>query len=80
MGILLAIIFGVSILLSVFALFYVTIARSWQSFIVLGLATLPVSFYLLSGEMPVQAAGLISAGCFIVAGFLFLQNKQKKLV
>lgn len=77
---LLTLVFGISILFLVFALFYAIIAHNWKSFFVLGLVSLPVSIYALSGEMPVQSIGLLSIVCFVVSGYLFLQNKRKRLV
>lgn len=77
MGILFSVIFGLSILFSVVALFYTLIVHSWKSFLVLGVATLPISLYILSGEPPIQYIGFFSIICFVVSIPMFLKEKRK---
>lgn len=77
MGILLAVLFGLSLLFSIIILIYTVIVRSWKSFLGLGIATLPISLYSLSGEPPVQFVALLSIICFAIALLLFLINKNK---
>jgi len=45
MGILLTVIFALSLLLSVIILIYTLVVRSWKSFLSLGIVTLPISLY-----------------------------------
>jgi len=57
MGILFAVIFGMSLMISVILLIYTLIARSWKSFLALGIATIPISLYSFSGEPPIHLSG-----------------------
>lgn len=76
MGILYSVIFGLSILISIIALFYLLIVHNWKSFLVLGIVTLPISLYFLSGEPPIQYLGFFSLICFIAAILMFLKVKK----
>lgn len=78
MGILSSVIFGLSVLISLALLFYVLIAHNWKSFLALGIAALPISLYFLSGEPPIQYAGLFSLICFTAAIFLRVKEKKRK--
>ncbi|HSO57145.1 MAG TPA: hypothetical protein VLQ66_02810 [Paenisporosarcina sp.] len=77
MGILLGIIFWMSILFSLVALFYTIIVRNWKSFLCLGVVSLPFSLYSFSGEPPIQFVGLFSLACFAIS-FLILWRKKLK--
>ena len=80
MGTLFSVIFWLSIICSFIALFYTAIVRSWQSFLALGIASLPLSLYLLSGEPPIQFVGLISFICFAISFVVFWRGKRKPIV
>ena len=77
MGILFAVIFGLSLMFSVILLIYTLIVRSWKSFLGLGIATLPISLYSFSGEPPIQFFGLLSMICFAIALLIFLLKKKE---
>jgi len=77
MGILLTVIFALSLLLSVIILIYTLVVRSWKSFLSLGIVTLPISLYFFSGEPPIQFVGFLSVICFVVALLIFSLKKRK---
>ena len=76
MEIFFSLIFGFSIIISIGIAFYALIAHNWKSFLALGIVTLPISVYFLSGEPPVQYLGFFSLGCCIAAVLLFLKEKK----
>lgn len=80
MGIVFAVIFGLSVLFIILCCFYAIIVRDWKSFFILGAVSFPVSLYALSGEPPIQYAGLFSVSCFAVSMLLFVQDKRKETV
>ena len=77
MGILFAVIFGLSLMFSIILLIYTVIVRSWKSFLGLGIVTLPISLYSFSGEPPIQIFGLLSIFCFAIAMLIFLLKKRE---
>ncbi|WP_394191887.1 hypothetical protein [Paenisporosarcina quisquiliarum] len=72
--------FGLSIICSFIALFYTAIVRSWQSFLALGIASLPLSLYLFSGEPTIQYVGSFSFICFAISLFIFWREKRKPII
>jgi hypothetical protein len=79
MGTLFSITFGLSVICSFIALFYTAIVRSWQSFLALGIASLPLSLYLFSGEPPIQYVGSFSFICFAISLLIFWREKRKTI-
>lgn len=75
MGILLSILFGLSVMFAVIAMFYTLIVRNWQSFFVLGIVTFPISLYFYSGEPPIQFLWPISLLCFSIAVLIYWRKK-----
>lgn len=73
-------IFGLSIICSFIALFYTATVRSWQCFLALGIASLPFSLYLFSGEPPIQYVGSFSFICFAISLILFWREKRKPII
>jgi len=76
MSILLPVLFGLSLLISVIALFYAIIVRSWKSFLGLGIVSLPYSLYFYGGEPPIQFLGLFSIICFAIALSILFKKKE----
>lgn len=75
-----SVIFGLSIICSFIALFYTAIVRSWQSFLALGIASLPFSLYLFSGEPQIQFVGSFSFICFAISLLIFWREKRKPII
>lgn len=80
MGIVFALIFGLSLMFSVILLIYTLIVRSWKSFLGLGIVTLPISLYYFSGEPPIQIVGLLSIFCFATAWLILLLKKRETVI